>query len=441
MRYHIVFLLAATLLVPPLAFAQQQRQQPSLGKRVESLLEHKIVPAYQLGDRLQLIQSLSDATSRMKPEQLEAFDDRLLNFGMPNSAELMLAGYMSLLTQGQTKDLPKPAFHDALAMLPQLESKIKDVVGAVDDSVATIEPLPKLETLEEYEGLFWEIHVLKNKLENAARYAEFGTQLVEKAQKKRRVSDENAGKLAEFNDFKAYSTRLKSAYQDLEERQLEFRLDRMALAKQVLSDTDKYLGKLQATFGAQQDIQTFRNLFASRENGDDNARQTFARARLKDGQLAANVEDMAKQLDALSHDYKRQAELLFRGIHWWMRGRYGRGPEQNGLLKNVQVVTNDGLLFPLFIPENMQKPPFELVRNPAWGVSDENGNTADDVKPYVAMKSEDGIKPDYARRHHHGWMFEYRRGFRSVNSSSQLVDSITTDTMKTKSEGKEVFFF
>ena len=47
----------------------------------------------------------------------------------------------------------------------------------------------------------------------------------------------------------------------------------------------------------------------------------------QDETLLATVEDKVRSARESAGDLTKQARLLYLGMHWWMRGRYGQGPE------------------------------------------------------------------------------------------------------------------
>ena len=77
-----------------------------------------------------------------------------------------------------------------------------------------------------------------------------------------------------------------------------------------------------------------------------------------------------------------KGELLFEGLHWWLRGRYGRGSEGGGLFKNKQVLRNPALRFGLSMPTDPPRPTVPGV-----------------VSRYEPVPFAD-------RRHHYVWAWE-----------------------------------
>ena len=90
------------------------------------------------------------------------------------------------------------------------------------------------------------------------------------------------------------------------------------------------------------------------------------------------------------------------GLQWWLRGRYGRGPEGFGLLKSELALASPQAQMMLYMPPETPRP--------------NDSSTTDPV-------------PQYDRRHHYIWMFEYRR----VNLSQEQRMTTTGETRKTTS--------
>jgi len=95
-----------------------------------------------------------------------------------------------------------------------------------------------------------------------------------------------------------------------------------------------------------------------------------------------------------------KSRLLFTGLHWWFRGRYGAGSEGNGLLKDKLALTSPQAMFGLYVPKETPKPTDPTV----YGLQ----------------------SPQIDRRHHYLWQFETKRiatSFSSgVNKSQEKGD-------------------
>ena len=76
------------------------------------------------------------------------------------------------------------------------------------------------------------------------------------------------------------------------------------------------------------------------------------------------------------------ANQFFTGLHWWIRGRYGKGVAANGLLKGEHVKQNPAAGFALSMPRNRTLP----------------------TDPFAEDNSE--RSPYVARRHENTWSWE-----------------------------------
>jgi hypothetical protein len=118
----------------------------------------------------------------------------------------------------------------------------------------------------------------------------------------------------------------------------------------------------------------------------------FLRATLRRPNLAEEVDDQAKQADELAGDLATKTEHLFEGLDWWLRGRYGRGPEVWGLAKSGAALKNRSLLIALEMPSEppVPTPPADPRRAPV---------------------------PQFDRRHHYTWAWEDRRLQKDLSGS------------------------
>ena len=104
-------------------------------------------------------------------------------------------------------------------------------------------------------------------------------------------------------------------------------------------------------------------------------------------------------------DLVTKSRLLYRGLHWWLRGRYGLGPDGFGLLKSVEALSSPLAQFPLYMPAGMPTP---------------------------SDPTETGYSvPRFDRRHHYIWMYEYRVLRRHFASASRKLGGNRTVTSRT----------
>ena len=95
-------------------------------------------------------------------------------------------------------------------------------------------------------------------------------------------------------------------------------------------------------------------------------------------------------------DLVTKSRLLYHGMHWWMRGRYGLGPDGFGLLKSVAALNSPLAQFPLYMPAKTPTP----------------------TDPTISGYSV----PKFDRRHHYIWMYEYRVLRRRHTSETKVLN-------------------
>jgi hypothetical protein len=133
------------------------------------------------------------------------------------------------------------------------------------------------------------------------------------------------------------------------------------------------------------------------------------RQSLNDPQLAETIREQVKRGQQLAgKDFLEKSRLLFTGLHWWFRGRYGMGTDGNGLLKSKLALTSPDAQFGLYMPKEVPKP----------------------TDPRQGGKQV----PSVDRRHHYIWQFETRTIQTSFNSS-------TTNKLKSDNRVQQVTTF
>jgi len=212
-----------------------------------------------------------------------------------------------------------------------------------------------------------------------------------------------AQKAAFALDFAAQQREIAALHQDLNERGLELRLDRIEFAKRILEESKDLKQRFLAAYAMGVDGEILYQ-------GFKNYRGVFQRERLRAPQLTETLRiDIDHYGKDLAGDLVKKSELLFAGLHWWRRGRYGRGPEGNGLLKSQEALRNPAAQIALFMPMFTPEP-------------------TDPMKP--GRQS-----PDYDRRHHWTWAWEDRQ------FDSQATGSTSTSRNVVSTENRSLGHF
>ena len=242
---------------------------------------------------------------------------------------------------------------------------------------------------DRYKRLLWDVHVLVNEIQNAQNLVLYGKQMAKTPKRrKRKLGAEQEP--AEEVDYDAHLADIEKRSLDVAERRMELRLDRLQLAGEILHDSTEFRRRFMAAWSVDLDGDQLTRFFA------ENKRHTFGRPRLNEPGLAKILEDEIETFREMAGDLTAKSRLFHRGLHWWFRGRYGRGPYGNGMLKSQAAVTSPTAVFGLYMPMKRPKP----------------------TDPYELASAQ---VPQYGRRHHDAWRYEYRNvGFRNVTETKVL---------------------
>jgi hypothetical protein len=176
-RIHHRSLLAVCFLVA--SSAELWAAQPvKLATALETALRTEIVPAYQQGNALLVLQKFSALLPRITEPQVLAMDALLAEDDLPGVGRMIVDSRLALVEQNFADQLPKPHPREALLAVPEFQRRIDETLALRGTHPAFTNPLPAVESFDEYEKLFWDIQALQQRLLNAARTADHGRHLV-----------------------------------------------------------------------------------------------------------------------------------------------------------------------------------------------------------------------------------------------------------------------
>ena len=414
----------------------------SLSDKTLQRIENEVIPAWEMGDTVKLLHVLSRISQKLDADQLDAFDSELAAQGIPPTVDLLTNSRMAMLQQGIT-DLPPVHQREVLLAIPFLRDAVESTLESVASHSTMQDPITVPKSLDGFERLFWEIHVFENQIQTAFNVCEYGAMLVKHGGRSRvdRLPESDRDLLD--TNFGLRAERLKNIRNELTERKLELRLERLDRAEKVLATSTKFVEQLQAAHVANLD----GSLLAEALRGDANRWQ---REKLRVEGLADKVSAKSRKIGDEFPELTTKGRQFFVGLHWWLRGRFGSGPDGGGLLKHPAAIHNDAALFGLFMPAGFEPPPVEQPRtrfvqeqvpqsdDADLGAAQEpvpeernvvaNGQNSPPDGTYV---QDEAIQPDFKRRHHYHWLYEYRKVSTSaqwgthVESESKLLRTAT----------------
>ena len=376
--------------------------EKELPKTVSGQLD-QIIATYQNDNLIRLVNQIAPLLKRMDTDRQAAADSYLQGKGIPKLGEMVVDARFRLQESHYRGALPKPSFREAMAVSKELHDRIRFAERAFASNRVSEKPLPRVDKLDDYELLIWDLHVLRNQFTNAVKYSRAAKQFLQPFA--RRIEKEKADfsddqlKIAE-TDFTRLTERLNKRLNDINEIEAIFRIYRLEDASAVLSKSTVLRDQLAAAFALEFDMRILENFLTQNAN----RLETLSREDLRDPNLLDSLRAMTNRVRKENADVIRKAELLYVGMHWWYRGRYGAGPLVRGLLKSPNATRSEEALFPLYMPIRLPRP----------------------ADPY--LESRPALR--YERRHHYNWAVEYRPVQSRVSRHSQVTGQTKRPTSR-----------
>ncbi len=368
-----------------------------LTKNQIKILENEFLPAWNVGNTFVVLESLNKAVRTMDEEQLAELDALLLKQGIPASGELLVESRLALLQQMSAKDLSKPGLRETALTFQYVRNEIDTFKESSSKLSSQLTEALSQPSFDKLESLLWDMHVMSQQAVTSIKQAEYAVEL---RAINRRFKPKQIAKLPEAQqeimdfDFDASLEQLQTIQRDLAENRIVARWQRLKYSVDVLgkadaSRTDQFL----AAWSVNQDSQLLNE--ALQAAGE----VPFRHPELKDNQLAELLGPMiAKASELASDELQTKSRLLFEGMHWWYRGRYGMGTYAFGILKGPEAVTSDQAAFALMMPTEPPTP----------------------TDP--AIESRYPV-PELDRRHHYIWAWEYRTVTAQTTKDSKIIAS------------------
>ncbi len=357
-------------------------------------------------DQLEI--SIGQFLKRHSVAEIDRIEKELGNSKRPHLGGLLANLQIRKAISGETSkhwDLKKSSmiFPELLSEIHRLESDIRKATFAQDHP-----SIPN--QWEGYEDLFWEIHVVRNRLKHMVQVASLCIDQQENLLEKTRPADIKP--LNHFRrdaikfDYRAARNRLVKADIRLGEREIEYRIYRIEDSAQLLATEKEKKRRLLAGFALKKDHMVIEKFFdetrpekiANKDLAEPAVRQA-ANKSFRDGLKSGQAEI-------------EKGTQLMAALHWWLRGRYGRSSEALGLLKPKAAMINPQMMFGLFMPRKIEAA----------------------VMPGQSTKPN----PEVERRHFYNWAVEYRPVFVEKSMFSSLA--IDEDTGQKLAEHLDRFY-
>ena len=360
-----------------------------------------VAAAYAQGNTAAVLELLSPLIAQFDDDQLAALDQILSERQDATAAQIITDFHLGMVFQGFASKLHRPKARETLILVPELHGRLIASVREHDAHAIKDEPLPAPKTIEAYEALFWSVHVLKNRLLNAERLAQYGLDLTKSFSRTQIARLKGEAKEAFEADYAGLLADVRRRVKDVEERSIGMRIARLQKTVEVLSNPKISTERFLAAYAADADRRLIEE-FLSKSAKEKRKHGAYGRKLLTEEGVFEAAKADARRAAELAGDLTTKANCLAAGLHWWLRGRYGRGPDAMGLAKSVAAMDWPQAQLALYMPPEMPRP-----TNPR--------TIAADKTPV----------PRFDRRHHYWWAWEDRRLQHLHLSGSQTSASVS----------------
>ena len=374
-------------------------------------LDADLIPAFRASQPVKLLESVGRLLVGASPEQIAAADQILTQTRIPSIANLIAEARLALIARPAERNAPRPKPLEVSLSLPVIKRRIERLTASMADDRLMGPILPRPVSLDEYPAIFRQIYLLDDRLITAQRFADFaaGYGQLAAAMPRDRLTPEQAAALD--TDFVRVATDIAWQRRELYEREIELRVQRTADAIAVLDRRGAIKEKLFAVHSFDVDGILIEQFYER----DEWARTgQLLRPRLRDDGLPKTIKRQVRQARKDAGDLVKKSRMLYGGLSWWLRGRYGQTHPTGGWLKSTDLPWDDEIVPPLCAPieflSRVSIDPRPMGTPNGWLYMPSGS-----IKPTAPTDFSTASVPMYDRRHHFTWIWESGRFFWSYD--------------------------
>ncbi|MEX1231792.1 MAG: hypothetical protein WEB58_16220 [Planctomycetaceae bacterium] len=345
------------------------------------------------------MQTAAPVATKSSDADFKAMNEALAAEHVPSVGELLVFSRMRLDDAKLSKSVPKPSVPERLRMLAAISDMGDEALTTSCEMLAEDVTLPE-ETMPAYEKRLRLINGQHRSLYAVWLAAQYGQTLIKKIPPRSREKLEGADAAAVERNTPERVAELEKATRDLFELQLALRLARLDYGIEVLQQT---MGKLtkerffaayttgldgrflqEVLIAAKAAAKPKKKAIKPDDKPDEPEQPQFTREELNDPELETSIAERMKLAEELAGDLAEKTRHFSEGLEWWLRGRFGSGPELAGLVKSEETLNDPELLHYVAMPAELPTP--------------------------LAPTGLSHMRPTHIdRRHHYIWNWEDRR--------------------------------
>ena len=405
----------SAIAVPQETPETKSRYRHVLGKSVERLLDEEAIPALQQGYGDYFFESIAPVIQTLNTQKLISLEELAKKLGVDSIQN----EFVKVLIQRIKRGTQVP---DSIRKFDLAEYVAKGITNEIRlqlDEIGTT-PIMSDELLLPSQGLktdrlFWDAHVVNNRLKNLAGLATYSKMIAQphiqryKDLKPEKQDAAQRQRIKQLERSLQISADVAGARKTLVLNAAEYRLLDLNRAVAKLQLSDEFESRLLAAWTLEDSAQLLIEFLKNASPSD-----LASRARLSRPDLLATIEEQYKLGLSYGKDVVDKANLLRLGSFWWLRGRYGSASMAKGLLKDRGAMDSEYLMIGLFMPKSPDKPICSFLSN------------------------EDRIE-GYDRRHFYTWAVEYREK-RARSKSGSRNTTLASKVDSTQVSQKTTFW-
>ncbi len=307
------------------------------------------VAEYRQGGHLTVVHRLAPLLA--KDDVLAAVDGELRRRELPGVGQVMASSRLEVVRDGQASKLPRPSRGELLVLLPAYRQLLQEEMDRIIGSPVMGDVLPVPDKLEGFQDLFRQLNTVEGRIDSltqAAAYLRTVARGLPKAELEKLPDDLRA--MAENDEAGSLVASLETLGRGVDERRIELSLKRLSVALNILSQPQLTTRHLAAAAVWNGDLQRATAFLKKTQP------KNLLRPALKEEGLLKRLAADGEKIRRIAGPLTTKAGLLHEGLEWWLRGRFGAGPEIMGLVKSQQAVRTPEGRLQLQMPEKLEVP-------------------------------------------------------------------------------------